>query len=94
MIFGSQAEQKKIRLEKVVSMDHPTRLGDPLRFRKVLFNLVSNAIKFTDEGGQVLLRMSDDGELIHTEVEDTGAGIPKEHLSTLFEVHLYHHTPS
>ena len=87
-IFALQAEQKKIRLEKVVGMDHPTRVGDPLRFRQVLFNLVSNAIKFTEEGGQVVLRMWDDGEDICTEVEDTGAGIPKEHLSTLFEVRL------
>jgi signal transduction histidine kinase len=87
-IFESLAEQKKIKLVKVVSMDHPARLGDPLRFRQVLFNLVSNAIKFSYEGGLVIVRMWDDGEAVHTEVEDTGAVIPKEHLSALFEVRL------
>jgi len=85
-IFCTQAEQKKIRVEKVVSMDHPTRLGDPLRFRQVLFNLLSNALKFTEEGGRVYMRLRDDGEDIHTEVEDTGAGIPQDQISCLFEV--------
>jgi hypothetical protein len=85
-IFCTQAEQKKIRVEKVVSMDHPTRLGDPLRFRQVLFNLLSNALKFTEEGGSVYMRLRDDGEDIHTEVEDTGAGIPQDQISCLFEV--------
>ncbi len=91
-IFCTQAEQKKIRVEKVVSMDHPTRLGDPLRFRQVLFNLLSNALKFTEEGGRVYMRLRDDGEDIHTEVEDTGAGIPQDQISCLFEVNTHART--
>ncbi len=64
---------------------HPV-VGDPMRVRQVLHNLIGNAIKFTDEG-RVMLRVSraqgDDQVLI--EVEDTGIGIPEEELSHIFD---------
>jgi PAS domain S-box-containing protein len=62
--------------------------GDAGRVRQILFNLVGNAVKFT-EAGEVMVRLSSAGynldrEIIRFEVEDTGPGIPEEARSTLF----------
>jgi PAS domain S-box-containing protein len=58
---------------------------DPTRLRQVLLNLVSNALKFTDEGS-VELRIGLEGEdRVRFEVEDTGIGIEKENLEVIFE---------
>jgi signal transduction histidine kinase/DNA-binding response OmpR family regulator len=67
-------------------------LGDPLRFRQILRNLVGNAVKFTDRGS-VELRMrtlADDGAhaRIAIEVADTGVGIPVQKQSQLFEAFM------
>lgn len=66
----------------------PCRLGDPMRLRQVLLNLVGNALKFT-EAGSVNLEvgpssMDGDGWLLFT-VRDTGIGIPDDKLETIFE---------
>ncbi|WP_088278844.1 ATP-binding protein [Ideonella sp. A 288] len=63
--------------------------GDPSRLRQVLFNLVGNALKFTDAGGvnvRLMHRRLDDGRIeLTVEVEDSGVGIPDEALPRLFE---------
>src|SRR6185295_14861163 len=66
----------------------PERLvGDPMRLRQILINLVGNAIKFTEKG-QVILRArtreAGDRVVIHVEVEDSGIGIPKAAQGNLF----------
>jgi signal transduction histidine kinase/CheY-like chemotaxis protein len=66
----------------------PERLvGDPMRLRQILINLVGNAIKFTEKG-QVILRArtreEGDRVVIHVEVEDSGIGIPKAAQGNLF----------
>ena len=68
--------------------DLPERLvGDPMRLRQILINLVGNAIKFTEKG-QVILRArtreEGDRVVIHVEVEDSGIGIPKAAQANLF----------
>lgn len=86
-IVSQTAEQKKIRVIKEFSPGLPaTVLGDPLRLRQILLNFLSNAVKFTPEGGRICLRLSstDDG-VIHFAVEDTGIGIPKEAFESLFD---------
>jgi signal transduction histidine kinase len=63
-------------------------LVDPLRFRQCLFNVIGNAVKFTQEGG-VTLRLSavnvDDARRLRCEVEDTGIGIPAAAQTALFD---------
>ncbi len=58
--------------------------GDGRRLTQVVGNLVSNALKFTASGGQVLLRLQHDDAGIELSVEDTGRGIPLEAQSNLF----------
>lgn len=85
-----RARQKCLRLECEIADSIPDRLiGDPLRIRQVLLNLLDNALKFTSSGG-VLLRLSTaeprSGEVnLHFTVTDTGIGILPEKQRTIFE---------
>jgi light-regulated signal transduction histidine kinase (bacteriophytochrome) len=59
--------------------------ADADKVRQILLNLVSNAIKFTGEGGSISATAHREGETIVTEVTDTGRGIPADRLTTIFE---------
>ena len=59
-------------------------LADELRLRQVLINLVGNALKFTDQG-HVTIRTEQQGDQMVFHVEDTGCGIPREKLETIFD---------
>jgi signal transduction histidine kinase len=63
----------------------PLARGDRERIVQVLSNLVRNALRYTAEGGLVSLRAARAGELIQVIVEDTGAGIPPEQLTRIFD---------
>jgi PAS domain S-box-containing protein len=58
---------------------------DPMRLKQVLYNYLSNAVKFTPEGGRVVLRArAEEGDRFRIEVEDTGIGIKPEEEDKLF----------
>ncbi|HEY5678267.1 MAG TPA: ATP-binding protein, partial [Myxococcales bacterium] len=59
--------------------------ADPVRLEQILGNLLTNAIKYTPQGGEVELSAAADGETLEIRVRDTGIGIPKESLRLLFE---------
>lgn len=90
--LAAGALKKGLELICRVDLDVPRRLeGDPLRIRQILFNLLGNAIKFT-ERGEVRVRLSvaapgDRPEYprLLLEVRDTGIGIPADKLDRLFE---------
>jgi signal transduction histidine kinase/CheY-like chemotaxis protein/sugar lactone lactonase YvrE len=88
-IVASRAQQKNLQLLCQIDPAVPRSLvGDPLRLRQVLINLLGNAIKFT-ERGQVSLTLAPEREgdttLLHFEVSDTGIGISKEKHALIFE---------
>ncbi|MDT0167313.1 ATP-binding protein, partial [Actinotalea sp. AC32] len=60
-------------------------LADPDRLHEALLNLVGNAVRHTPQGGTVSLRSSATSSTVQIEVEDTGEGIPAEHLQRVFE---------
>lgn len=59
--------------------------ADELRFKQVVLNLVSNAVKFTPDGGSVSVRAWVAGEDLHVSISDTGPGIPEEDQERIFE---------
>jgi signal transduction histidine kinase len=73
-----------LRLDSEHSSDW-RRVGDPLRVREIVSNLVGNAIKFTDHGGvNVVIDHGEDGAL-RIDVTDTGRGIEQKHVRSIFE---------
>ena len=63
----------------------PLVLADRAKLYQILLNLVSNAHKFTPEGGQLRLEASAEGQTVRVRVLDNGIGIPPEALPHLFE---------
>ncbi|MEI8475262.1 aerobic respiration two-component sensor histidine kinase ArcB [Escherichia coli] len=80
-----QAQQKGLRfnLEPTLPLPHQV-ITDGTRLRQILWNLISNAVKFTQQG-QVTVRVRyDEGDMLHFEVEDSGIGIPQDELDKIF----------
>jgi signal transduction histidine kinase len=82
--FQVAADQKRIRL----TLDAPELtpvLADAEKIEDVFQNLVSNALKFTPEGGSVAVRATEDAQGINVEISDTGIGIASQDLSVIFD---------
>jgi two-component system phosphate regulon sensor histidine kinase PhoR len=84
--FEEKAEQKKIRL-KLLDAKHSKIFvyADEKRIDQVITNLISNAINYTPEGGEVTISFDVGKKNVNTIVTDTGEGIPKQHLHRIFE---------
>ena len=88
-LFSVRAEEKGIKLKKSVQSSLPDiLLGDPSRLNQIIYNLISNAIKFTEKG-EVILSVSAKEEthqnvLLEFSVQDTGCGIPDDKMGLLF----------
>jgi len=89
-VLAPRAHQKGVELACHIHPDVPDALlGDPLRLRQIVVNLVGNAIKFT-EHGEVVLRVGAESlrngnAQLHFSVADTGIGIPPEKQAVIFE---------
>jgi PAS domain S-box-containing protein len=79
------ADAKSIRLDVIVDPRGTLVSGDPDRLRQILWNLCSNAIKFSDKGGCVQVRLERVNSHIEVTVSDNGIGISEEFLPHLFE---------
>ena len=89
-VFGAQAAEKKLILSPDIDSTIPCCIGDPLRFRQVIANLVSNAVKFTPEKGMIGVVVRNGGIVdsvcsINIEVTDSGIGIPIDRQAAVFE---------
>jgi len=80
-----RAEEKSITPRKEIAPNLPEVYGDFDRLRRVLVNLVDNAIKYNEEGGTVQLQAEARGDEVEIRVVDDGIGIPSDHLSRLTE---------
>ncbi len=85
--FRPQAEENRIQLETVVPTSISLVSADPDKIRQVFINVLSNAFKFTPEGGKVIIeaKNSDSGDFVEVCVKDTGVGIAKEDLQKVFD---------
>ena len=89
-LFAQEASRKKIELGCLISDEIPARVqGDPARLRQILNNLISNAVKFTDQGGVVvrvdLSEFDEHSLLLRFEVRDNGIGISPKQQKRIFD---------
>jgi PAS domain S-box-containing protein len=84
-VLRGLAASKRLRVTTRVHPDLAPVFVDPARVKQILYNYLSNAIKFTPEQGSVNIRIDPEGpDSFRMDVEDTGVGIAPEHLSSLF----------
>jgi signal transduction histidine kinase len=83
--FSAEAEHRKVDLVVVCEPGPLTALVDPLRLEQALVNLVSNALKFTPEGGKVTIHTRPAGDMVELIVADTGTGIDAHDLDNIFD---------
>ncbi|SMC10096.1 ATP-binding protein [Nitratiruptor tergarcus] len=90
-VYAPKAAEKNIDLACFVDpkLEKPLK-GDPTKIKEVLINLISNAVKFTPKGGEIVVEIRKLGEkdsyaVIQFEVRDTGIGIPKDKKDKIFE---------
>lgn len=83
-LFQPVAEEKKIVLRSEISPVPPI-LGDLRKIQRALANLIDNALKYTDPGGEVAVSLSRDDGLVRIAVRDTGIGISDEERSRIFD---------
>lgn len=96
-LFQVQAQEKNISLCYNPGITHDDRSSFPPvcadrdRLKQVFVNLVNNAIKYSHNGGQVVVDISRNGEYCITRISDTGIGIPPEELPSIFEKYYRSH---
>lgn len=89
-LLAVRATDKHVELMSFVEPETPSLLrGDPFRLRQIITNLIGNAIKFTESGGEVVLWVSrieedDDAVTLKFQVKDTGIGMTPEQQTLLF----------
>jgi signal transduction histidine kinase len=88
-----QADGNSIQIEVEVPEQIPAVYGDPEKIEQILTNIIGNSIKFTPDGGKILItakhlpkgKEGGYGDKVAVSVKDTGIGIPPEHLDAIFE---------
>lgn len=84
VVFRPQSKERNIPLDNEVPAALPHLWADADKVTEILTNLVSNAFKFTPDGGRVSIAAQDEGALVHVRVVDTGEGLPPEALEAVF----------
>ncbi len=84
-LSSHEMEFQDKNLKVVVSGSCPAIMADRDRISQVLINLISNAVKYTEEGGEIRITLYDQGDTVNIQVEDNGIGISQEELPHIFE---------
>ena len=84
-LFTPVAQEKFITLQTEFSPNSPSSKLDPERIKQVLHNLLSNALRHTPENGVVTLRTEQKNNQFVISIQDTGEGIPANHIGNIFE---------
>jgi len=80
------AQSKGVRIDRVSTpREHRTAKLDPKRFQQIIWNLISNALKFTPKGGTVRVDLEYASDAFQLSIADTGKGISAENMPHLFE---------
>jgi signal transduction histidine kinase len=78
------ASSKQIELRTELAHGLRPILADPTKLRQIVLNLVGNAIKFTEEGGRIVVATRSSGDKVEVSVTDTGVGLDSEEISRIF----------
>lgn len=81
----SLVEQKGVNLIFDTEIEELVMQFDENAIERCIINIVNNAAKFTSEGGEIFVNLTDDNENIRIDIRDTGCGIPKEKLNNIFD---------
>lgn len=81
----NQIENKDIKLHLEIDKELPKINGDHSRLMQVYNNLIANAVKFTDLGGQITITVKEKGDFVCSSISDTGIGIPKAEHKKIFD---------
>jgi signal transduction histidine kinase len=87
-IFQQQASAKWLTLVAEIAQPLPLVAFDSARILQVLVNLLTNSIKFTPREGQIVVAVQGAGDELRFSVRDTGCGIPKDQLASVFEPYV------
>ena len=79
------AAKKHVTVEVIVDPDTPALESDPGKFKQILYNLVSNAVKFSSPDSTVRIHCRRDGDMLSVAVIDEGIGIAADQLETIFD---------
>jgi len=85
MSVADYVKTRNINFVFDTEIEEMTIACDPDKIEKIILNILSNAVKFTDQGGLVSVNIYCDNKNITTSVKDTGIGIPQDKLETIFE---------
>jgi two-component system sensor histidine kinase BaeS len=83
-MFQAEADEKKISLGLVTSLEKALVVADPLRTEQVIGNLLSNALRYVPEGGQAWVEIFHSGNEVAISINDNGQGIPEADLPFIF----------
>lgn len=81
---GLLLDQEEVDLVRDYPAEWPQVYVDKMRLKQALLNLLGNAVKYTEKG-YIALRVRSTPDMVHLTVEDTGIGIPEEHLEKIFQ---------
>jgi NtrC-family two-component system sensor histidine kinase KinB len=80
-----QFNEKGVTLLPELRDGLPRLLADEQLMTSVVTNLLSNALKYTDAGGRVVVRLCQEGQSLRVDIQDTGHGVAREHLEDIFD---------
>ena len=82
----TEAEAKNILLKLITPKESLVVDGDPVRLGQIVWNLLNNAVKFTTNGGEITISLTENASQAILSISDTGQGIPPEFLPFVFEI--------
>lgn len=85
-LLAPELEQAGVRIEYFPPPVHITLFADRVDLRRAFVNIIKNAIEAMPQGGQLIIRTKVDNDTLIVEFEDSGVGIPSEHLDRVLEI--------